>query len=363
MRSLPLIFASACYATTEIEPGAGGGGDPEDGGGGDSGVDDTADPADSGDTGDSAEAPPTLVFTTGDDVDGLGFALAAIELVDGDVPRDAGILAHADAASEVALWLDEPPGSMTTTDDRGRTSGVFIPVLFVDEDGDGEKDASDQVVGAGDSWVFWFSDDIDPSLAGLGFQPGYNAAAVSLDPVGLDIIDNGDVPYALNIGQTTSVTVGGTMVAGMPDAALGLLALPVALSYGASVSGFVFDKPYSGGDWSMTLDGRPPADHFGDFDGDGEEEAGEQPILYLDNDGSGGATPGDTPWYYACTDADQTAYLQWRDYPSSPGLALVYAVYDLDPGWMVIAGKSILDATAAGQLQLGREACYVVPEE
>lgn len=365
MRSLPFLFASACYASTEVGSPSAGGDDTADTPGGDTAADsgDPGDTADSGDSGDTAAESPTLVFTTGDDVGGYGFALAAIQLRDGEAPADAGILVSADADAEVPLYLDDPPGSMTTSDGTGAATGVFIPVVFMDEDGDGEKDPTELVVGAGESWVFWFSEEMDPFWAGLGFEPGYNAAHVVVEPFSIDVMDNDDVPYSLNLELNTHVTIGGTMAAGVPDVALGIVALSLLYHYGIPVLALIYDEPHAGGDWTLELNGRPPADHFYDFDGDGEDEAIEQPFVYLDNDTSSSASEGDTLWSAACTAADEPAYLYWRELPSSPADALVYAVYGVDPGWLVIAGESLLDGTAAGQLELGREACAATSEE
>jgi len=301
----------------------------------DSAIDDSSGDSDSA-IDDTAVTPPDFSFALSGDWEGTALTLTWLDftgMVGGELTL--GRVAYAVTVEQdiVGVPFGVPPeGELQEVDPTnapGMKIAAYVPALHGDLDGDVMLSEGETYSGVGLAWPVFVSGPVPADLAAFGIVEGWNGMEFTVDngpPVMHDITA---LPVETTIAERLSITIGGSY-----DAYSGNAAERVAVVPGAS-STTVTEPLYDGAlsdPWTVTLDGAPPADHFGDLEGFGNA-ALELPIAYLDADATESVSEGDSPIAYAC----------WNTFPVAllyvPGLTdLVTAVswtqYGLGTGWL-----------------------------
>ena len=276
----------------------------------------------------------TLVLTWLDP-ESLGDGLATgDDLVVTDADADP-LDIHAGEPSAADLIEVDPSGA------PGLEIALYIPTL--------QRDGA--FVGAGVIWPLYVSGPIPPDLLALGLGPGWNAVDSRALEGDLGIGDIMDIPLDANLANNDEITLSGSY-AGIELPNLLLSLLPYVVFSGGTVDALLFEEPLDG-DWTMTISGEPPADHYVPLDGLAEEAAMEFPVAWQDADASGTVTDGDTALYTACAGSD-TAVLIYLPPVTDLNTAYSYAAFGLSAGWGALAFTDAepyaLDASARSSL-------------
>jgi hypothetical protein len=219
--------------------------------------------------------------------------------------------------------------------------GYYIPAIFQNADHDHTQDGDEAYVAVGRSWVIYLSGDVPTDLTNIGLVEGWNA--VTFDPSSGELQSVDDVnaiPIAVNLAATEAAALGGTYT-GSTDVALRLGLVPQIDFDGGTVGDFLYDDVLSD-PWEIDVSGAPPESHFQSLGTGGLMGAAEIPITYVDTDGSGGLSNGDTGAYAACA-GPYPAGLMYLSPPTNLSDAYLILSAGLHPGWFAVAGDGSSD--------------------
>ena len=291
----------------------------------DTGTDDTG-TDDTGTTGDSdtgTVAGTAVSFALSGDWSGLtvaltGFTFGANEEI---VVLDGLASAPADGAVvEVELPV---PGDLMPCDAQV-SCAIFAASLHDDQDGDGFP-SDEPIYGVTDIWLIYLEGGVPAELAGLGLAEGWNAASLLTGGSALPLTE---IPLGTNMAVVESATLGGAYDGPVSeDQRLALL--PEA----DNVQVLLYDEALDA-EWRISVAGSPPVDHLVS---DGVTTYSvETPIVYLDNDRSGGASNGDIGTHVSCDSLGSTVVLAWLEPVVRLDVAMQYSVLGYHPGWSLI---------------------------
>lgn len=265
----------------------------------------TPDSGDSNDSDDSSidsEAPPIdpdLGFALSGDWDGA--TLALIQFTPGE--EDAvGDIWQTWVPDDAAFGVEagEPPAEHFVAPEGGDFEvALYLVALFHDANSNGAHDDGEAWVGISPQWAIYAQGTMPDDLPGV--VEGWNGYTPDFDGTDDSISDPLTIPVSDNLRPNDSITLGGTY-AGELDAARLLVVPGVWMTTGetdvAPIDDIVLEA-----EWTVTLDGEPPADHFSELEGVGNA-AMELLFAYTDANENEEYDPGDTPFAAACHEGD-----------------------------------------------------------
>ncbi|MCK6503650.1 hypothetical protein L6R53_09670 [Myxococcota bacterium] len=337
--------------------GGTGDGGTGDGGTGDGGTGD-------GGTGDGGTSGPTFRFEVDGSLVGRSLSFGGLVSIEDDLPAFAQALGSVPLTSaeielSPALPVDAPLFELDPEGWPGWKAALYMPFVFQDEDGDGFLGADEVITAASSTWLGWFEAPLPPELDAAGFVEGWNALGMVADafPIPVDPLDIG-ISQALD--PVLLVTLAGTYDGAVPVTDLRLAVVAGAETMdGAPVEPRYADQALTE-DWSVTIDGAPPPEHYADLDGSGVPMAAELLLAYLDLDGSEDLDlRHDGPLYSACLDGDLVVAF-WVEPMTDLAQAWGATFSGYGTGWQLVADPDgegrLLEAGEASALVIG-ESC------
>lgn len=241
----------------------------------------------------------------------------------------------------VELSLPPPdPADMYWLDDEGYPGAgvaIYHAAVHADLDGDGAHSPGEPYLGVGAHRPLYVAFDaaVPPNWAELGLSRGWNVLRereLLLDP---NLVDPQNVPLALNLSLTETLSIQGPGGDGHEDVLLALL--PYQTLSGAAEAPAIYTAPWTDEAWSVDLSGAPAAETFYAWL-EGYAYALVMPTLLRDNDGSGDASEGDERVASACLDGLPAGVL-WLPQPTDAATAVSFATQDITMGWSPIVIK------------------------
>ena len=338
-----LLLAGCDAAAVKIDDS----GSPDDSGDSAEVIDsgDTADTRDTADTGDTSGTDDTadtdlhdafVVNLTGEWA-GSGLSFVRINPESGVFGDAVHELAVTGARQPVAL-PDIPVDDLDSSPDNPDfTYALYVAGAFHDEDADGAHDPSETWITAGSVVALYVDGVLPVELAALGIRSGWNAleGAVLTAENTLSVYPSDAVPMDLPAPVERATVSGAFLDAPPSEGILSVLAISNTVIQGGTTADWLYDAPMIEGEFTVTLDGRPPDDHFSEVDESGTLADVELLISYADARPTG-FDSGDAPLLPACFDGAPVVFY-WFD--SSPDIAVAFSfgVYGLGAGWSVLA--------------------------
>ncbi|MCB9780486.1 MAG: hypothetical protein H6742_18110 [Alphaproteobacteria bacterium] len=309
----------------------------------DGGVDsgDTTDTTDGGaDSGDPGDLTATATLLLSGITEGQAVALVPVTVEkDGADPTFWPPVQVVEASTSVVVRVAPPDETYLRVVDDSMPDfriALYLPARFADLDGDLEHDDDEPWTGIGGTWLAFVEPPVPGSLKPY-IDPGWNAFNVDLAsdtpfwPANIDAVNVPD-----NLVPLDTLSLGGTWGASVSPGETTRLAVVPPVIADHAVDALLYDEPV-GASFSLTIDGPPPADHYGDLDGTGRLQAGEYLLVYDDTDGTTGLdVTTDTLRFSACHD-DQVVVLLYADPPTDLGDGLLASVSDTPIGWSAFA--------------------------
>lgn len=307
----------------------------------DTGTADTGDTADTSDTSETADTedtgpPPDLGFDVDEGATGTTLTLTPLDmsslgtetLIFGDTWLSAPI-----EGDPALVYAGEPPASalveVDPTEAPGMLVAMYVPALHADTDGDGLRSGDETYLALGMWWVAYVTGDIAPNFVAAGVVEGWNAVFV-FSETGPQFGSAMATPLPTSLLPDTTLTLAGTYT-GDPDD-VGLAAFPWNFLQGEPVEELLYDAPIEP-NWSITLDGEPPADHFVFLEFLGAEGSLEIVASYADNNASGSYDGGDMPLNGPCYAGVPVGAVWWPG-PTELMSALQLTMQGMRPGWL-----------------------------
>ncbi len=280
-------------------------------------------------------------------LEGTAFSLVHLqfpETDDGDLAMGA-VWVEAAAAASISLPADVPPDDFFQASGGGLSVAVFVGALHED-DGDDRWEATEGWVAASTDWVAYLDGPVPPELLAMGLVSGWNA----LEFHGESFVVGDTTAMPISVALNESLVIGGTYDHTITHEDR-VVALPATVFGGLPVTSVMDDVAVGAdGTWSVTLDGAPPADHYADVDGNGEQEAVELPVAYVDNDSSLAYSSGDRIVAAACV-GDVPVGGWWLEPPVNIISLVSITAQGLTLGWVPVlladGGGVVSEAEAA----------------
>jgi hypothetical protein len=316
------------------------GSDKDTSGTGDSG--DSGDTADSGgnggnggdDTGTAADHA-TLGFDLDGAYEGTTFSMTWID------PATIGVGSLSFGASAwsqpAAARMEVTPGvpaeDQLTDIGGGLRIAIYVATLHQDADGDGVPAGTEPYLGASVPWAMYIEGDPSKVLGFPKLSTGWNAVTLGAD-ASYTPVDAAAIPLHASLIVDDHIALGGGWV-GDPTANARLVVLSSVAAGGGSVSTPTLADDLAGASWSISLDARPPEDHFTYLSRAGMDGAAEAIFAYADNDTSGSWTAGDAQIYPLCKDTGSVTVVYF-DAITNLQLALGLSSAGASAGWIAL---------------------------
>lgn len=307
------------------------------------------------DTGSPAQSvwPVTLVSED----TSLSVAVFDFTLVEGGI-EDVGLLSSSSLSEgSAALELQAPAAEdlqALDADDPDLLVRYALALSFQDSNENGAHDYGEVIVGGLDYGLLYVQSPT-PVMEFLGFRSGWNAFRTLGSFT--EVVDLQGLLLKPSLATVETLSISGTY-----DEAYGparAAVLPVAWFTAPDPTEVIGDSAI-GANWSMTLDGAPPASHLLPSD-DPSLPGGalDLPFAYLDLNGNGKWSLGqDQPVLPICY-SGAPALAVWLPQPPVVEVALSYLGAGLTPGWVLAqqsdTGLDFLGAEAYGGLSFSAD--------
>lgn len=310
----------------------------------DSGVDDSAVEGDADTDADSdtdtdtdadGDADVTLLtFDIEGEYDGSAMELTWFLPGDAELVLGDTIVSAEVTSNPFELAAPVPASSDLMELDPTNAPGFYAALYLISlhEDSDGDHVHQDEpYLGVSRVWMFYADGTIPEGYLQIGIRHGWNALVPDLEnDVPPTVLSIDAIPIATNLVPVDEITFGGTYT-GTPDvSSLRLALIPYVAFEGQNPGSLLYDEAMSAA-WSISLQGAPPPQHVvtgGDLNG----VALEVPLTYVDVDGSGAFSTGDTGALAACY-GGLTAAVWYYPQPTDLTTATYASLFGYGTGW------------------------------
>ena len=254
--------------------------------------------------------------------------------------------ASASAAATVDMELGAPPAEHLQEIDPdeapGMRIGTYLPMLHIDEDGDGLHSGGESIVGVSMEWPVFIAGAIPPKLQAFGLVQGWNALVMDMasDSDLPTFLDPMDLSITADLFETESLSLAGVVETPFSSFDMRMTAVSIMSLKGGgpdaeTLTDQVVDNPFT-----YSFDGPPPESHFISESKFDLRFAQELVLAYQDMDASGDFdSTKDRAVTTICHGRDPVIFM-WVDPLTDPMGALWVGIMGIRAGWSAINTNS-----------------------